>query len=217
MIPCGFEAFGLDATFEGGFAFKQVDGHVTDDSQVFGRMVFAYPAVVFSESDVQAPVQAVLDAPVFPDGFGDSQGGWFSRLEIKYDVSVETLALTSRCRTAMTMVLRPAHRCFPGSQSISLVAATSDIDWLPGKHLWAGLRTMVIGCARQREEGLDGNILLHLEPRKPCAHYRQSHPGTLRRPAVGAWTSPSRKTTAGYAKTMRLKPGIRPSHGHQLA
>ena len=37
-------------------------------------MVFAYPAVVFSESDVQAPVQAVFDAPVLADGSGDGRG-----------------------------------------------------------------------------------------------------------------------------------------------
>ena len=53
---------------------KQVDGHVTDDSEIFWSMAFAYTAVIFSESDVQAPVQAVFDAPVLSDGFGDGSG-----------------------------------------------------------------------------------------------------------------------------------------------
>ena len=74
VIPCCFEAFGLDVAFEGGFAFKQVDGHVTDDSEIFGNMVCSYPTIVFAESDFQRPVQAVFDAPVFTDGVGDGRG-----------------------------------------------------------------------------------------------------------------------------------------------
>jgi hypothetical protein len=37
-------------------------------------MVFADAAVIFPEGDIQAPVQAVFDAPVFSDGCGDGRG-----------------------------------------------------------------------------------------------------------------------------------------------
>ena len=72
MIPRGFESFGLDAAFQRGFAFKQVDGHMLNDSEIFRGVVFTDPAVVFAESYVQAPVQSIFDAPVLTDGFGDS-------------------------------------------------------------------------------------------------------------------------------------------------
>jgi len=74
MIPSGFELFGLNAVFQRGFAFKQVDGHMPDDTEIFRGLAFTDPAVVFAESDVQAPVQSVFDTPVFTDGFGDSRG-----------------------------------------------------------------------------------------------------------------------------------------------
>ena len=74
MVPCRFETFGLYAAFEGIFPFKHIDRHMAQDSQIFRSMVFADAAVVFSESYVQGPVQAVFDAPVFPDGLGDGGG-----------------------------------------------------------------------------------------------------------------------------------------------
>lgn len=40
----------MDASFESGFSFKQVDSYVADDSEVFWAMVFAYTEAVFSES-----------------------------------------------------------------------------------------------------------------------------------------------------------------------
>jgi len=72
MVPSRFEAFGLDAAFEGLFLFKQIDGHVAQDCKVFRSVVFAYSAVVFPERQVQASVQIVFDPPVSPNGFGDS-------------------------------------------------------------------------------------------------------------------------------------------------
>jgi hypothetical protein len=71
MVPCRFEPFGLHAAFEGIFPFKPVGRQVAQDGQIFRAMVFADAAVVFSESYIQAPVQAVFDAPGFSDGLGD--------------------------------------------------------------------------------------------------------------------------------------------------
>ena len=74
MVPCRFEPFGLHAAFEGSFPFKHVGRQVAQDCQIFRGMVFADAAVVFSESYIQAPVQAVFDTPVFSDGLGEGGG-----------------------------------------------------------------------------------------------------------------------------------------------
>ena len=39
-----------------------------------GRMVFAHPAIVLAESDIEYPVQTVLDAPVAACGLGKGFG-----------------------------------------------------------------------------------------------------------------------------------------------
>jgi hypothetical protein len=71
MIPCRLEMFGVHAAFEGVFPFKHVGRHVAQDCEIFRAMVFADAAVVFSESDIQSPVQVVFDTPVFSDGCSD--------------------------------------------------------------------------------------------------------------------------------------------------
>ena len=45
---------------------------MAQDCKVFRRMVFAYAAVVFAETDVQTPVQVVFDSPMVSNGLGDS-------------------------------------------------------------------------------------------------------------------------------------------------
>ena len=74
MVPCRLETFGLHAAFEGIFPFKHVGRQVAQDGQIFRAMVFADAAVVFPESNIQAPMQAVFDTPVFSDGLGDGGG-----------------------------------------------------------------------------------------------------------------------------------------------
>ena len=74
MVPGGFETFGLHAAFEGDFPFQHIGRQVAQDCQIFRGMVFADAAVVFPESYIQAPVQAVFDPPVFSDGLGEGRG-----------------------------------------------------------------------------------------------------------------------------------------------
>jgi hypothetical protein len=50
---------------------------MAQDSKVFGRMVFANAAVVFTETDVQTPVQVVFDSPMVANGLGDSRSVTF--------------------------------------------------------------------------------------------------------------------------------------------
>ena len=39
MIPCRFEPFGLDTSFQRVFPFKQIDRHMTDDTEIFRKPV----------------------------------------------------------------------------------------------------------------------------------------------------------------------------------
>jgi hypothetical protein len=74
MGPRTLEAVGLKAHLERFFPFEQVDGHMAQVCKIFLCMVSAYPAVVFAEGYVQAPVKAVFDAPMISDEFDDGRG-----------------------------------------------------------------------------------------------------------------------------------------------
>ena len=56
IIRSGLELFGVDAAFGSFFLFEQVEGNMSQDSQVFRRMVFADTATVFVQSDIQYPM-----------------------------------------------------------------------------------------------------------------------------------------------------------------
>ena len=47
-------------------------GPVAQDSKIFGHMLFARTAVVFTEADFRAPVYIVFGKPVVSNGSGDS-------------------------------------------------------------------------------------------------------------------------------------------------
>jgi len=53
---------------------------MTQKMTQFSGMVFAYAAGIFSESDIQHPMQLVLNAPMTPLGFQDALG-WGSQTE----------------------------------------------------------------------------------------------------------------------------------------
>jgi hypothetical protein len=71
MVPRRLQTFRLKTSFEGFFPLEQVGRHVAHDSEIFQRMFLTHPAVVLPERNVQAPVQAVFDAPMRSDGFSD--------------------------------------------------------------------------------------------------------------------------------------------------
>ena len=64
--PSGLQALALDTHLQAGFTFQQIVGDLSQGGHVLGSVVLAYPALVFPEGDVQAPVERVLDAPVSP-------------------------------------------------------------------------------------------------------------------------------------------------------
>ena len=64
--PASLQALALDAHFQAGFTFQLVVGYLPQRRHVLGAVVFAHPALVSTEGDIQAPVQRVLNAPVCP-------------------------------------------------------------------------------------------------------------------------------------------------------
>ncbi len=63
IVPTGL--FAHDP--EGVFAFclaEQVHRDVLDDSEVGGRMIFSYPAIVISEGYIEHPVKSVFNSPM---------------------------------------------------------------------------------------------------------------------------------------------------------
>ena len=55
--PACLQALALDAHFQAGFPFQLVVGYLPQRRHVLGAVVFAHPALVFPEGDIQAPVQ----------------------------------------------------------------------------------------------------------------------------------------------------------------
>jgi hypothetical protein len=56
IVPSGLELFGSDAAFGSFFLFEQVESDMSQDSQIFRRMVFPNAASVFVQSHVQYPM-----------------------------------------------------------------------------------------------------------------------------------------------------------------
>ena len=69
VVPAGGESFVFDADFRCLFVFQQAQGVSAEQAEVGVCMPFSDSALVFSESDIQLPVQTVFDRPVTADGF----------------------------------------------------------------------------------------------------------------------------------------------------
>jgi hypothetical protein len=61
LLPASLELFGMDTAFGCFLLFEQIESDVAQDSQVFRSLIFANTATVFSQSDIQDPVQFVFD------------------------------------------------------------------------------------------------------------------------------------------------------------
>ena len=51
--------------------FQHIQNDVSDDSEVFGRMILSHSRMVFAESNVQAPMERVFNAPMTSSGVGE--------------------------------------------------------------------------------------------------------------------------------------------------
>jgi hypothetical protein len=60
MIPASIEAFSLDADLDALVPLEQVQCDSAQPGEVLCSMTPAYPPLVFSEANVQLPVQIIL-------------------------------------------------------------------------------------------------------------------------------------------------------------
>ena len=70
MIPSAFKTFGCDSEFGGLVALEKVQGEVSQDVSVIRRMIAADALFVFSEMDIEGPVERVFNGPVSADDDG---------------------------------------------------------------------------------------------------------------------------------------------------
>ena len=68
------EAFGFDAAFEGGVLAEEAEGEAADGGEVGTAVAIWLSARVFVEGDVENPVLAIFNRPVFADRVGERLG-----------------------------------------------------------------------------------------------------------------------------------------------
>jgi len=54
----------MNTSFSSFLTFEQVESDMAKNRQIFSGMIFPNPAFIFSESDVQNPVELILDFPM---------------------------------------------------------------------------------------------------------------------------------------------------------
>jgi hypothetical protein len=64
----------MDTALGGFLMFEQIDGNMSQDSEVFRRLIFADPAVIFVQSDIQNPMQLIFDRPMSADNVQNAFG-----------------------------------------------------------------------------------------------------------------------------------------------
>ena len=64
MIPPGPEPLALDASLRGGLLLEEVERELADGGEILCGVALAGAGVVFTECDIEDPVELILDAPV---------------------------------------------------------------------------------------------------------------------------------------------------------
>src|SRR4051812_18209093 len=68
VVPGGGFALALEAGFQRGVGAREVERDLAEQGQVPGGGALAYSACIFVETDVEYPVDPVLDRPMASDG-----------------------------------------------------------------------------------------------------------------------------------------------------
>jgi hypothetical protein len=76
---------------------EQVKGDAPQDSKVLSSIAFADAAIIFSESDIQHPMAAVLDVPMSADGLGKGHGFTRQAGDVVAGLQGGLIALASFC------------------------------------------------------------------------------------------------------------------------
>src|SRR3954468_19909407 len=68
VVPGGRLALALEAGLQRGVGAREIERDLAEQGQVPGCGALAHPARVFVETDVEYPVEPVLDCPMASDG-----------------------------------------------------------------------------------------------------------------------------------------------------
>src|SRR3954454_3767119 len=71
VVPSGGLALALEACLQCGVGAREVERDLAEQGQVPDRVALAYSARVFVETDIEYPVEPVLDRPMASDGGGE--------------------------------------------------------------------------------------------------------------------------------------------------
>lgn len=64
FFPGSQQPFALDTSLASLLLLEQIQGNMSENSEVLRSAVLSYPAAVFVKSDVERPMQLILDAPM---------------------------------------------------------------------------------------------------------------------------------------------------------
>src|ERR1700754_1635940 len=92
VVPSGMEHLVADA-LRPGSCLEDVDGDLSEGSEVLGGMIFAGSAGILAEQDVEYPVEIVLDAPMGANDLEELLGGKFAREQEEADLGLGRLGV----------------------------------------------------------------------------------------------------------------------------
>ena len=73
-IPAGALAFDLEAAFETGFIFEQIQRQMSNGGEVLRGVALAHPAIVLAKGHIQTPMQLILNGPMRANRLGEDLG-----------------------------------------------------------------------------------------------------------------------------------------------
>jgi hypothetical protein len=101
-IPAGAEATDRQTAWACRFALEQLQGHTADHGQVLRRPVVANATAIVAETDIETPMEVILDPPMLADGP-------MEHLHLGRQAAEVVVALTLRTRGRATDALDQDH------------------------------------------------------------------------------------------------------------
>lgn len=64
IIPSGLKLLGVNTAFGSFLLFEQIERHVSQNSHVFGSVIFMNTIVVFIHCNIQNPMEFIFNGPM---------------------------------------------------------------------------------------------------------------------------------------------------------
>ena len=68
VVPCSLESFVLDAELDRIVLLEEIEGNATEDSEVFCTIPLTQAGLIFSEGEVEHPMETIFDLPMRTNG-----------------------------------------------------------------------------------------------------------------------------------------------------